>query len=594
MGVRRALLVGGLWVVGAWSPSLALSQQADKAPSVAEELASFRLADPSLTIELVVSEPLIQSPVAVAWDASGVMFVAEMRDYPDAHSGGSIKRLEDQNGDGVYERVTTFADGLPFPNGLLPYDGGLLVTAAPNLWFFRDADGDGQAEEKRAVLTGFAEGNQQLRANSPTWSWDNTITIANGRSGGAVRRPDQGPETAVSIARNDLGVFPDSWQCEAITGFSQFGLPRDDWGERFPSWNTVPFRHAVLELAQLERPGLRAVAIDPVAQILDATDSGRLFPIAPAPVTFNRESFAFFNASCGSTIYRGDALPKEYQGNALVCEPLTSLVHRRVLETNGPTFVAKRADGEQEFLASSHSWFRPVNLASGPDGALYVVDFCRALVEHPAFVPEAQRGGVDFRRGHEQGRLWRIKSRRTTDTTPAHPTKLQALTALALVDQLSHPNAWQRDTAQRLLVEHSDHEAIEALRVVARRGASPVGRAHAAGALLGILDPQHDRPQLHELVAHLLVDREPHLRNLGLRICESRFPATELSQHEAAILALGSDETAAVRFRSWLLLGAMQTPQRFGAAKLKQMTPGCAWDCNWLLAPIWWIFWIKL
>ena len=129
-----------------------------------------------------------------------------------------------------------------------------------------------------------------------------------------------------------------------------------------------------------------------VASILDLSDGGRIFPISPPQPRFNRESVAFFNASCGPMIERGGLLPAAYRGNAFVCEPLANLVHRRVLEPAGVTFVARRAEQGREFLASSDPAFRPVNLANGPDGALYVVDMYRELVEHPQFVPD-RRGG---------------------------------------------------------------------------------------------------------------------------------------------------------------------------------------------------------
>ena len=133
--------------------------------STRDERAAFALADPALTIELVAAEPDVTSPVAIAWDEDGRLYVAEMIDYPVAPAAGRIRRLEDRDGDGRYEHATVFADGLPFPNGVMPCFGGVLVTAAPNIWFFRDRDGDGRAEEKSVVLTGFGEGNTQLRVN---------------------------------------------------------------------------------------------------------------------------------------------------------------------------------------------------------------------------------------------------------------------------------------------------------------------------------------------------------------------------------------------------------------------------------------------
>ena len=478
-----------------------------------EEQASFVLADPELTIELVASEPEVASPVAIAWDEEGRLFVAEMLDYPTAATSGRIRMLEDRDGDGRYERATVFADGLPFPNGVLPCYGGVLVTAAPDIWFLRDLDGDGRAEQKEVALTGFGEGNTQLRVNGLTWGLDNWIYVANGRSDGEVRRPHDPPTRAVSIRRRDLrftfvplhalgdrglreglgASMPWVSRFEPIAGSSQFGLPHDDWGNRFPSWNTIPIRHVVLEQQALDRnPYLAETST--VASILDMADGGRIFPISPPQPRFNRESVAFFNASCGPLIERGGLLPARYHGNAFVCEPLANLVHRRVLEPAGVTFIARRAEQGREFLASSDPAFRPVNLANGPDGALYVVDMYRELVEHPQFVPEPSRDSVDFRRWHDRGRIWRIRPRSSTAAKNRRP-HLDRADPRSLVAMLSHRNAWWRVTAQRLLVERGLYEELalsrppaseELLLALLKESPNPVARLHAAWALFGL------------------------------------------------------------------------------------------------------------
>ena len=329
-----------------------------------EELATFVLADPALTIELVAAEPEVASPVAIAWDEEGRMYVAEMLDYPTEATAGRIRRLEDRDGDGRYEHATIFADGLPFPNGVLPCYGGVLVTAAPNIWFLRDRDGDGRADERRVILTGFGEGNTQLRVNGLTWGLDNKIYVANGRSDGAVREPTDPLDQAVSIRRRDLRFSfipafgsddhtPRVFDVEAVAGFSQFGLPHDDWGDRFPSWNTIPIRHVALEQQALDRNSYLAES-STVAEILDMADGGRIYPISPPQPRFNRESVAFFNASCGPLIERGGLLPAAYHGNVFVCEPLSNLVHRRVLESSGVTFIARRVEQGRD------SWRQPI------------------------------------------------------------------------------------------------------------------------------------------------------------------------------------------------------------------------------------------
>src|SRR5712692_10044492 len=138
-----------------------------------QERSTFQLTDPNLSVELVASEPDIVAPVAIAWDAEGKLYVVEMTDYPSGPVSGRVKLLEDRNGDGRYEKVTVFADQLPFPTGIMAWRGGVLVTAAPEIWFLKDNNGDGVADERRKVLTGFAEGNQQLRVNGLYWGVDN-------------------------------------------------------------------------------------------------------------------------------------------------------------------------------------------------------------------------------------------------------------------------------------------------------------------------------------------------------------------------------------------------------------------------------------
>jgi putative membrane-bound dehydrogenase-like protein len=453
--------------------------------SPAEELVSFEFADSNLTAELVVAEPQIISPVALAWDAAGRLFIAEMRDYPNATNGGTIRCLEDRDGDGRYEVATVFADGLRFPNSVLPWNGGVLVTAAPDLIFLRDTDGDHRADERRVLLTGFGTGNQQLRANGLTWGGDGWVYGANGRSDGGVRRPgstNAGPGV-VSLRGRDFRFRPESGEISTVAGRSQFGLAIDEWGNRFLSWNTIPVRHEVFPDAYLAAQPLVA-GENVVVDLLPSDDRGQVFPQTPPPLVFNNESSSHFNALAGLTLFRGEALGDTYRGNVFVGETLRNLVHRRVLIPSGATFVARRGESGTEFLRSSDPWFHPVNFATGPDGALYVVDFYRQFVEHPDWVPHEMRDKVSWRVGSEHGRLWRIVRK---DQAPAsRPNRGPALAGLApraLVAELDSPNAWRRATAQRLLVEQRAPSAIPALRDLVQGARQPEGRALALATL---------------------------------------------------------------------------------------------------------------
>ena len=518
-----------------------------------EEAATFRLADPRLTIELVAAEPQVASPVAIAWDADGALYVAEMIDYPVAPAAGRIRRLEDRDGDGIFERATVFADGLAFPNGVLPCFGGVLVTAAPDILFFRDTDGDGRADERRVVLTGFGQGNTQLRVNGLYWGLDNAIYAANGRSDGEIRTPESPRERAVSIRRRDLRFRfrPETGavDVEAIAGFSQFGLAHDDWGNRFPSWNTIPVRHVVLEQSALDRNRFLAETSS-IAQILDEADGGRVYSISPVQARFNRESVDYFNASCGPTIFRGDRLPSAYLGNAFMCEPLSNLVHRRVLDPDGCTFRARRVEPKQEFLASTDPAFRPVNLTTGPDGALYVVDMYRELVEHPDFVPKELRSTIEFRRWHDRGRIWRVRTTELpeSESRVVRQPRLSRSSLEELVKLLEHPVGWYRDTAQRLLVERKDPQAIPRLQELLRTAHAPVSRLHALWTLAG--SGGLDAACLQRAAA----DADPAVRENAIRAAASDRSRPECLPL-AAIVALSRDPSIRVRLQAAIELG---------------------------------------
>src|SRR6266496_6431056 len=144
------LMAGGCLLVSATGLAVAYPETP---LSPQEERATFRFADDNLTAELVAAEPDVIAPVAIAWDADGRLFVAEMTDYPSGPVSGRIRMLEDRDGDGLYEHATIFADKIAFPNGVMPWNGGMLVTAAPDILFFKDNDGDDRADERRVFFT---------------------------------------------------------------------------------------------------------------------------------------------------------------------------------------------------------------------------------------------------------------------------------------------------------------------------------------------------------------------------------------------------------------------------------------------------------
>ncbi len=250
-----------------------------------------------------------------------------------------------------------------------------------------------------------------------------------------------------------------------------------------------------------------------VVDVTPADDLGEVFPISLPPIQFNSEQPNAFNALCGLTIYRGNALGGTYEGNLFVAESLTNLVTRRKLRPVGPTFVAERTEAGKEFLAAEDPWFHPVFLTTGPDGALYVVDFYRELVEHPRYVASQEiRERVDWRNGFSHGRIWRVR-RKQDEGTSVRPRLSDAPTS-QLVDHLNHPVGWWRDTSQRLLVERQNQSAIEPLKKLLHTAESAVARLHVLWTLegLGALD--------EHVIFNSLADEDAGVREHALRLCE--------------------------------------------------------------------------
>jgi putative membrane-bound dehydrogenase-like protein len=512
--------IAACWALAAvaWRASAATSPLTPE-----QERATFQLADTNLVIELVAAEPDVRAPVAIAWDADGRMFVAEMTDYPSGPVNGRIRLLEDRDNDGRYEHATIFATNVAYPNGVMAWKNGVLVTAAPDIWFLADTNGDGVSDVREKILRGFTEGNQQLRVNGLFWGIDNWIYGANGRSDGEVKWADG--TKAGSIRRHDFRFRPETRQFEVIAGNSQFGMGQDDWGNRFPVFNNTPIRHVVMEDRYLERQPLLA-GTDVVPSISPASDGNRVFALTP-PTLLIPQPVGFFTSACGPSVYRGTALPTAYRGNYFVCEPVQNVVQRRVLKPSGSTFVAEYADGAlvfdparfpnagsetgapKEFLASTDRWFHGVFTASGPDGAFYIVDFYRDLVEHPHWVAPEIRDKVDWRKGEEHGRIWRVRAK---DAKPLKVEKLSRASNAELVRTIESNNGWTRDTAQRLLIGRGTRDVVPLLEKLASQAAAAETRV----AALHLLERLSAKPG--EAFVTSLRDPNPAVRRHAVRL----------------------------------------------------------------------------
>jgi len=477
------VLISALILSAAIGASAIAAETTPASPlSPAEAQKAFQLPL-ELRIELAAAEPEVIDPVAIRFDEDGRMWVAEMRDYPQGRPAGGdqhsrIRVLEDRDGDGRFETSTVFADKLTFVTGLQPWDGGVFVTLSGSVTYMKDTDRDGRADVSEVWFTGFAEQNTQLRANHPRLALDNHIYVANGLRGGTVvnkRHPDDKP---IDISGRDFRFDPLTGEAEAVSGNGQFGLCFDDWGNRFICSNRNPCKHVVLEDRYLKLNP--SVAIPAVVQDVAAfAENSRIFPLSRAWTTSNLHA-GQFTAACGVYIYRGDLLPAEYRGNVFTCDPTGNLVHREIMQPNGASFTSKPAYEGKEFLASPDEWFRPVNMELGPDGALYIVDMYRCVIEHPDFVPDELKRRPDQRLGDDRGRIWRIvpAAHRERRATP----KLSEAEPKDLVPLLEHPNAWQRETAQRLLSELFEVQRmplLKRLRQIIGKSDSPLARSHA-------------------------------------------------------------------------------------------------------------------
>lgn len=427
---------------------------------------------PEVKIGLVAAEPQVIDPVAVAFDETGRLWVVEMTDYPHGPAPGKppasrIKILRDKDGDGFYESSQVFADELLFVNGVLPYRGGVITTMSGQIVYLKDTDGDDRMDLQESWFQGFAEQNPQLRANHPTLGLDGWVYVSNGlRGGNVVAVKPEWAEGAkpLDLSRVDFRFHPETGQYEGITGTGQFGLTFDDDGHRFACSNRNPCMQIVIEQRELEQnpyallPSLRE-------DVSPAGQESRVYSITDAWTTSTQHA-GQFTAACGVTIYRGDALGEQFYGNSFTCEPTGSLLHRDVLKPAGGSFTSHYGRQKVEFLASRDSWFRPVNMAHGPDGALYLCDMYRAVIEHPQFMPEELKARRDMTDGNNRGRIYRLSSRTgAIELTKERPVILADLSSNELVRLLSHPNAWQRETAFRLLGERGDKSVEPLLRV---------------------------------------------------------------------------------------------------------------------------------
>ncbi|MBX3316194.1 MAG: c-type cytochrome [Phycisphaeraceae bacterium] len=525
--------------------------------------------EPGFRAELIAAEPLIEAPVWIQFDEHARMWVVEMVGYMRDADGagenepsGRIAILEDTDGDGAMDTRTTFADGLVMPRAVLPCfqdarGPGALVIEPPNLIYLKDTNNDGRADLRRVILTGFEGENPEHAPNALTWGLDNWIHL----SQHSLEFRFSGPPTYDAITR-------------PTPPHGQWGLAMDRVGRLFYTPNSEALRmDLVPKHYALRNPAQRGF---PMMGVLVCNDQ-TVWPIRPTPGV-NRgymdgilradKRLAVHTAACGTTIYEASLLGPDYRGNAFVAEPAGNLVRRLIVEPTGDRVRAVPAYTGREFLASADERFRPVQCIVGPEGALYIVDMHRGVIQHKTYLTDYLRKQVVERgleRPLDMGRILRIVPDNTTIPTRV---RLGSLTNARLVEQLSHQDMWRRTTAQRLLIERAATDLADRLRRLAHQGADPIARLHAHWTLDGLgiatIDDAHAA----------LNDPDIDVAIAGLRISErwlSQPPASiasrgVVSTHVHAplldsALAHASHQNPRLRNQALLSLGASADPR---------------------------------
>jgi putative membrane-bound dehydrogenase-like protein len=527
-------------------------------------------------LELVAAEPNIASPVALSFDENGRMFVVEMVDYSERRDEtphlGRIRLLEDLDGDGIYEKSTIFATNLAWPTAVFCYNGGVFVAATPDILYLKDTNGDGKADVRETVFTGFAEGveriNVQAMLNTFIWGLDNRIHGATSGNGGMVRSLRHPEVKVVDLHGRDFVIEPRSITLASEAGGGQHGLSFDDTGRRFACNNSDHIRLFLYDDSYGARnpfysmpSPLASIAVDgPAAEVYRISPEEpwrvirthwRVAGLVPGPIEGGGRASGYFTGATGTTIYRGNAYPRQFLGNAFVADCGGNLIHRKILVPDGIGLKAQRDEDEQtvEFIASRDTWFRPVQFANAPDGTLYVIDMYREIIEHPWSLPDSIKRLVDLNSGNDRGRIYRIAP--DGFRQPASPRLGRASTA-ELVATLEHHNGWHRDTAARLLYEKRDQTAVPLLTQLLKASSFPLARLHA----LYVLDGLDALSESHLQMA--LSDLDGTVRKHAIKLAEKFLRAGKASTEITSKLSsLTSDPDILVRFQLAFTIGEL-------------------------------------
>jgi putative membrane-bound dehydrogenase-like protein len=547
---------------------------------------------PGFRVDQVAAEPLLASPVDLDFDADGRLYVAEMIGYAerDKELLGQVRVLDDPGSDGHFRHSKVLVEKLSWNAAVMCYDGGAFVGAAPDLLYCKDTRGDGRADVREVVITGFARQNIDALLNSLRWGLDNRVHGVTSTAGGDLRAirwqrgaPGRKAETLRARGR-DFSFDPRSGQLRLESGGAQHGMTFDEWGRKFVTSNS---NHIMMVMYDDRYIARNPYLAPPPPRIDVATDgpAGTVYRTSPmeawrvlrtqmrvagivkGPVEGGGTAGGYFTSASGIMVYTGDAWPEQFRGCSFVCECANNAVHRDRLEPAGVELLAYRADEKREFLTSDEIWFRAVQLNNAPDGCLYLADMYREVIEHPISIPPTIKKYLDFNAGCDLGRIYRIVP---AGFRQPPPVRLSTLPTTALVELLAHPNGWHRQTASRLLYERQDRAAVGPLLKLAAGSPSPLGRMHAMYALdgLGALGA--------EVVLPRLSDPHPRVREHAVRLAEKVLGGAPAVREK--LCAMAGDADMRVRYQLAFTLGELPGPQATAAlARIVAHDPADKW-----------------